>query len=129
MCSKSLKFDDESDFYDLNNIPSNYYGVDIGPGTIKEFSEIISRSETILWNGPMGIFEVDGFQNGTKQLALNISSETQNDVITIVGGGDSSSAIKNFSLVNEFSHISTGGGASLELLSGNNLPAIYALEV
>ena len=129
MCSKSLKFDDESDFYDLNNIPSNYYGVDIGPGTIKEFSEIISRSETILWNGPMGIFEVDGFQNGTKQLAMNISSETQNDVITIVGGGDSSSAIKNFSLVNEFSHISTGGGASLELLSGNNLPAIYALEV
>ena len=113
----------------MNNIPSNYYGVDIGPDTIKEFSEIISRSETILWNGPMGIFEVDGFQNGTKQLAMNISSETQNDVITIVGGGDSSSAIKNFSLVNEFSHISTGGGASLELLSGNNLPAIYALEV
>ena len=129
LCSKSLKFDDESDIYDLNNIPSNYYGVDIGPDTIKEFSEIISRSETILWNGPMGIFEVDGFQNGTKQLAMNISSETQNDVITIVGGGDSSSAIKNFSLINEFSHVSTGGGASLELLSGKNLPAIYALEV
>ena len=129
LCSKSLELNSASDFYDLNKIPSDHYGVDIGPKTIKEFSEVISNSRTILWNGPMGIFEVDGFHDGTEHIAKKISEETQNGIITIVGGGDSVSAIKKFGLINDFSHISTGGGASLELLSGENLPAIYALEV
>ena len=129
LCSKSLELNSASDFYDLNKIPSDHYGVDIGPKTIKEFSEVISNSRTILWNGPMGIFEVDGFHDGTEHIAKKISEETQNEIITIVGGGDSVSAIKKFGLINDFSHISTGGGASLELLSGETLPAIYALEV
>ena len=77
----------------------------------------------------MGVFEVNGFHHGTEQIALQIATATENDVITIVGGGDSAAAIKKFELMNKISHVSTGGGASLALLSGNIMPGIYSLEI
>ena len=115
--------------YNINDIPSNKCGLDVGPNTIEQFSEIISRSGTIFWNGPMGVFEIEGFHQGTESLANLIGDATDNDITTIVGGGDSVAAINQFSSLDKFSHVSSGGGASLELLTGNPLPSIYALEL
>ena len=103
--------------------------MDIGKETITKFSEVIQRAKMIFWNGPMGVFEVDGFHHGTQKLASLIADETEKDVTTIAGGGDSVAAIKQFGYLDQFSHVSSGGGASLELLVGNNLPSIYALEL
>jgi len=108
-------------------VPSNMMGLDIGPETIKLFSKILSQAGTILWNGPMGVFEKKDFENGTKEIANFISELKDENIITIVGGGDSASAIRKFSNIENITHVSTGGGASLELLSGKNLPAIEAL--
>jgi 3-phosphoglycerate kinase len=112
-----------------NEIPSDLMGLDIGPSSIDEFSKIIRNSGTVLWNGPMGVFEVDGFHLGTEKIAESISNVTNEGSTTIVGGGDSAAAIKKFGMLNNFSHISTGGGATISLLSGNTMPAIYALEL
>ena len=103
--------------------------LDIGPKTVERFTEIISESGTILLNGPMGVFELEGFHKGTEQIALQIAKVTEKGAKSIIGGGDSASAIKKFGLMNNMSHVSTGGGASLELLSGNTLPALYSLEI
>ena len=108
-------------------VPSNMMGLDIGPETIKLFSKILSQAGTILWNGPMGVFEKKDFENGTKGIANFLSELKDENIITIVGGGDSASAIRKFSNIENITHVSTGGGASLELLSGKNLPAIKAL--
>ena len=102
-------------------------GLDIGPKTINLFSKTLRQSGTILWNGPMGVFEKKDFENGTKEIANLLSELKDENIITIVGGGDSASAIRKFSNIENFTHVSTGGGASLELLSGKNLPAIEAL--
>ena len=115
--------------YNINDIPSNKCGLDIGPNTIEQLSKIISRSGTIFWNGPMGVFEIEGFHQGTESLVNLIGDATDNDITTIVGGGDSVAAINQFSSLDKFSHISSGGGASLELLTGNPLPSIYVLEL
>ena len=103
-------------------------GLDIGPETIKLFSKIILQSGTILWNGPMGVFEKKEFENGTKSIANLLSELMDQNIVTIVGGGDSASAIRKFSNIENITHVSTVGGASLELLGGNSLPAITALE-
>ena len=92
------------------------------------FSEFISKAETILWNGPLGVSENPYFGTGTQQVCRIIEELTNNGVISVLGGGDTASAAKRFSTANNFTHISTGGGASLELLSGRELPAIKALE-
>ena len=110
-----------------DSVPSNMMGLDIGPETIKLFSKVLSRAGTILWNGPMGVFEKKDFENGTKEIAKLLSELKDENIITIVGGGDSASAIRKFSTIENITHVSTGGGASLELLSGKNLPAIEAL--
>jgi 3-phosphoglycerate kinase len=111
----------------FDSVPSNMMGLDIGPETIKLFSKILSQAGTILWNGPMGVFEKKDFENGTKGIANFLSELKDENIITIVGGGDSASAIRKFSNIENITHVSTGGGASLELLSGKNLPAIKAL--
>ena len=111
----------------FDSVPSNMMGLDIGPETIKLFSKILSQAGTILWNGPMGVFEKKDFENGTKGIANFLSELKDENIITIVGGGDSASAIRKFSNIENITHVSTGGGASLELLSGKNLPAIEAL--
>ena len=111
----------------FDSIPTNMMGLDIGNETIKLFSKILSQSGTILWNGPMGVFEKKEFENGTKEIAISLSNLKDENIITIVGGGDSASAVRKFSNIEDITHVSTGGGASLELLSGRSLPAIEAL--
>ena len=112
----------------FDSIPDDMIGLDIGPETIKLFSKIILQSGTILWNGPMGVFEKKEFENGTKSIANLLSELMDQNIVTIVGGGDSASAIRKFSDIENITHVSTGGGASLELLGGKSLPAITALE-
>lgn len=110
---------------DSKDIEPGYLGVDIGPKTIDLFKSTIKKARTIVWNGPMGIFEKDVFSNGTKQLAEIIA---ESSAVSIVGGGDSAAAAKKFGIEDKISHISTGGGASLEYLAGKTLPGIAALE-
>ena len=104
-----------------NNFSNNQIGIDIGPDTVTKFSEIISSSKNLFWNGPMGIFELDQFSHGTKAITQAIAKA---DGYTSVGGGDSVSAINKFSNLDNFNHVSTGGGASLEYLDGKNLPGV-----
>ena len=111
----------------FDSIPTKMMGLDIGNETIKLFSKILSQSGTILWNGPMGVFEKKEFENGTKEIAISLSNLKDEHITTIVGGGDSASAVRKFSNIEDITHVSTGGGASLELLSGRSLPAIEAL--
>ncbi|NIM03424.1 phosphoglycerate kinase [bacterium] len=109
-------------------IPQGWIGVDIGSFSIKRFSSAVSSSRTILWNGPMGIFEIDKFSNGTKAIAEAIAEATKKGSISIVGGGDSVAAVTKSGLQENVSHISTGGGAALEFLEGKELPGIVALK-
>ena len=104
-------------------------GLDIGPKTIEKFSKVIKNAKTILWNGPVGVFEFSNFSNGSRQIAESIKYATKNNnAISIVGGGDTASCVINFGYQNDISHISTGGGASLELLEGKKLPGLEILD-
>ena len=100
-------------------------GLDIGPGTISLFSDEINRAELIVWNGPMGVFEVDNFSAGTIEVARAVAASK---AVSIVGGGDSVAAVHRAGVADKITHISTGGGASLEFLSGEKLPGIEALN-
>ena len=111
------------------NIPENLMGLDIGPQSIENFNEALDNSSTIIWNGPMGVFEKSSFSNGTKLIADNLVRLVDEDVSVIAGGGDTSSALKYFNLIEKITHVSTGGGASLELMSGKRLKAIERLEL
>ena len=110
---------------DIDSIPKDMMGMDIGPKTIELFTNEISNANTIVWNGPMGVFEMSKFENGTKEIALAMA---KNSGTTVIGGGDSASACDQFGLNNEMSHISTGGGASLEFLEGKVLPGIKVIS-
>ena len=106
----------------------NRMGVDIGPDTAKAFGEAIARARTVLWNGPMGIFEIEEYSAGTKAVAEAIAEATKNGAYTVAGGGDSAAALAQFGLTRAVSHLSTGGGASLELLEGRELPGVAVLR-
>lgn len=110
-------------------IPEGFMGLDIGFETIDIFSHKIVNAKTIIWNGPMGVFEMSNFELGTKMIARALALATDNGAVTIVGGGDSASAIATFGLEKNVSHVSTGGGASLEFLEGKNLPGVVSLEM
>ncbi|MEI6652710.1 MAG: phosphoglycerate kinase, partial [Chlorobiaceae bacterium] len=112
----------------ISSIPENMIGVDIGPLTAETYRNEILSARTVLWNGPMGVFEIDNFAAGTMAVAKAMAEATAKGAITIVGGGDSASAIAKAGLANEMTHISTGGGASLEFLEGKELPGIAALN-
>lgn len=108
-------------------LPDGKIGVDIGPLTIKIFSQAIESSKTIIWNGPMGIFEIDDFAVGTKEIASAVAKATKNGALSVIGGGDTASAVKKFGLESQYSHVSTGGGASLEFMAGLPMPSLEAL--
>jgi phosphoglycerate kinase len=109
----------------VDGIPDGWLGLDVGPESAKEFSDVVSSSKTVVWNGPMGVFEFDNFAKGTFAVADALGSL---DGITIIGGGDSVAAVEKAGLASKMSHISTGGGASLELLEGKVLPGVAALD-
>ena len=111
-----------------DQIPDGWMGLDIGGKAIGIFSEIIGKSHTILWNGPMGVFEMEKFENGTKQIALAIAQATSHGAYSLIGGGDSVAAINKFKLADKVSYISTGGGALLEYFEGKTLPGVEALK-
>ncbi len=125
------KFSNDADtmIVDCKDIPDNWMGLDIGPKTIEEFSALLKKAGTVVWNGPMGVFEMPKFEHGTQSIAQTLASITSLGAITIIGGGDSAAAISKFGLEHSVSHVSTGGGASLEFLEGKILPGILALEM
>ena len=125
----SLDFDNNStrEVFDIMNIDDGYQGMDAGPNTLKRFKKVILKSKTILWNGPVGVFEFSNFSNGTKALGKYISESTDKGAFSLVGGGDSVAAVKAFGIQNNMSYVSTGGGAMLESLEGKTLPGINAL--
>jgi len=109
-------------------IPTGWMGLDIGQKAVADFREVILKSKTILWNGPMGVFEMDKFQNGTKSIALAVAEATANGAFSLVGGGDSVAAVNMFHLADKVSYVSTGGGALLEYFEGKELPGIAAVK-
>ncbi len=112
----------------IDKVPDGWLGLDIGRESINEISEIIRESKTILWNGPMGVFEMEKFEAGTKSVALAIAEATDKGAFSLVGGGDSVSAINKYKLADKVSYVSTGGGAMLEYMEGRELPGIKAIK-
>jgi phosphoglycerate kinase len=111
-----------------NNIPDGWMGLDIGANACEQFSNCIKRSKTILWNGPMGVFEMEKFQHGTKAIATAVAEATQSGAFSLVGGGDSVAAVNQFGFTDKVSYVSTGGGALLEYFEGKVLPGIAAIN-
>ena len=111
----------------VHDIPKDWLGVDIGDKSIARFKEILANAKTVVWNGPMGVFEIPDFAKGTEVIARYLADITKKGATTIVGGGDSAAAVKKFDLEDQLSHVSTGGGASLEFLEGKTLPGVAAL--
>jgi phosphoglycerate kinase len=113
---------------DVNEIPDDWMGLDIGPETVKKFIEVIENSSTILWNGPMGVFEFENFSEGTRAIAIAIAKATEKGAFSLIGGGDSVAAINKYNLKDRVSYISTGGGAMLEYIEGKDLPGVKAIK-
>jgi phosphoglycerate kinase len=124
------KFDNEAAtrITSVDDVPEGWMGLDIGPETIQKFSGVIVASKTILWNGPMGVFEMENFQKGTKSIALAIADATAKGAFSLVGGGDSVAAVNKYQLKDKVSYVSTGGGAMLEYIEGKELPGIKAIR-
>ena len=124
------KFDNnaETKFCNSYEIPDGWMGLDIGPETGQAFRDVIEASETILWNGPMGVFEMSNFSQGTEDVAFAIVDATKKGAFSLIGGGDSVAAINKFKLQNDVSYVSTGGGAMLEFIEGKLLPGVAAID-
>lgn len=119
--------DAETKIVDVKEIPDGWQGLDAGPKSLENFKKVIMESKTILWNGPLGVFEMPNFANGTIELGNFIAEATANGAFSLVGGGDSVAAVKQFGLEDKVSYVSTGGGAMLEMLEGKTLPGIAAI--
>lgn len=125
LCAKEFSADSETKVYPRESMAKDMMGLDIGPNSIKVIEDILAKAKTVVWNGPVGVFEMKPFQTGTRKIAEALAT---NKGITIIGGGDSAAAVQQFGLADKMTHISTGGGASLEFLEGKELPGISALE-
>lgn len=119
---------DQARVVERANIPADQAAFDIGPQTVEQFSDVLTAAETVLWNGPMGVFEQPAFAQGTRGVAEAVARATDRGAVTIVGGGDSAAAVANLGLEARMAHVSTGGGASLEFLEGRELPGVAALS-
>ena len=127
VCSIEFSNSSTRKIFDIMNIDNNFQGMDAGPKSLDLFKNVVLNAKTILWNGPLGVFEFSNFSNGTKMLGKFISNSTKNGAFSLVGGGDSVSAVKKLNIESQMSYVSTGGGAMLESLEGKNLPGISAL--
>jgi 3-phosphoglycerate kinase len=125
VCATEFSNDSPKAVYDITEIPADMMGLDIGPKTCELFTKAMDGAATIFWNGPMGVFEMDNFEEGTRAVA---EAMAKSDAVTIIGGGDSAAALEKFGLQYDMTHITTGGGASLEFLEGKELPGIAVLE-
>ena len=128
VCAKEFKEGAKSKIFAIDSIPDEYEGLDSGPKSLEKFKKIIMSSKTILWNGPVGVFELESFSKGTQEIGTAIAESTKSGAFSLVGGGDSVAAVKKFKLENKVSYVSTGGGAMLESLEGKILPGIGALK-
>ncbi len=113
---------------DVTAVPDGWMGLDIGPATEKIYAEVIANSKTVLWNGPMGVFEMSSFEHGTKAVAEAIVTATSKGAFSLIGGGDSVAAINKYGLAEKVSYVSTGGGALLEYMESGTLPGVEAVE-
>jgi phosphoglycerate kinase len=120
--------DANSQITKVDAIPDGWMGLDIGPDSVKVFQDALADCKTVIWNGPMGVFEFDAFAAGTNAIATTLADLSGKGCCTIIGGGDSVAAVEKAGLADKMSHISTGGGASLELLEGKVLPGVAALD-
>ncbi|MGA0216364.1 MAG: phosphoglycerate kinase, partial [Vulcanococcus sp.] len=120
--------DANSQIAKVDAIPDGWMGLDIGPDSVKVFQDALADCKTVIWNGPMGVFEFDAFAAGTNAIATTLADMSGKGCCTIIGGGDSVAAVEKAGLADKMSHISTGGGASLELLEGKVLPGVAALD-
>ena len=128
LCADKFSADANTQICDVRNIPDGWMGLDIGPETLKDFQRVIQQSGTILWNGPVGVFEMDAFAEGTRAIANSIADATKNGCFTLVGGGDSVAAANQFGVADKVSYVSTGGGALLEYIEGIELPGVKAIR-
>ncbi|ULQ60362.1 phosphoglycerate kinase [Brucepastera parasyntrophica] len=128
LCAETFSADAKPVPVDGLDIPDNLMGMDVGPKTIALYKEIILASKSIVWNGPVGVFEFDAFAKGTEEVAHLVAEATEKGAVSVVGGGDSVAAVNKFNLASKMSHVSTGGGASLEFLEGKTLPGIAVLD-
>ncbi|MFN5318675.1 MAG: phosphoglycerate kinase [Bacteroidia bacterium] len=128
LCADKFAADAQTQVCDVRQIPDGWMGLDIGPATLKQFKEIVYKSGTILWNGPVGVFEMESFAEGTRALAECIAEATKNGCFSLVGGGDSVAAANQFGVADKVSYVSTGGGALLEYIEGIALPGVKAIR-
>lgn len=125
VCAKEFDNNSETVTCDIDAIPQDCMGMDLGPKSIEQIRSILGKAKTVVWNGPMGVFEMSNFAQGTKSVAAALA---ESNAVTIIGGGDSAAAVEQFGYADKMTHISTGGGASLEFLEGKELPGIAVLE-
>ena len=128
ICADAFSNEANQQAYDSGEIPDGWMGLDIGEKAIADFSDVLLKSKTILWNGPMGVFEMPSYENGTKAIAQAVADATKAGAFSLIGGGDSSAAVKKVGFTDDVSYVSTGGGALLEFFEGKELPGIAAVE-
>ena len=120
--------DANKEFAQNSNIKDGWMGLDIGPDSIAAFTKVVEASKTILWNGPMGVFEMESFEAGTKAVAIAVVNATEHGAFSLIGGGDSAAAVAKFHFTDDVSYVSTGGGALLEYMEGKELPGVTAIN-
>jgi phosphoglycerate kinase len=127
VAANAFSNDADTQIVDVKNIPEGWQGLDAGPQSLANFDKVVNESKTILWNGPLGVFEMENFAKGTIAIGNSIAEATKNGAFSLVGGGDSVAAVKQFGFEDKVSYVSTGGGAMLESLEGKTLPGIEAI--